>query len=81
MLDFARILYDEKTSYMVVLKLPKTRKRFVCHNLGKVIPINWWKLIAGQGRYAMGVSWGSPSEVDRAGATSCSSGTYGASAA
>lgn len=37
-LDFARILYDEKTSYMVVLKLPKTRKRFTCHNLGKVIP-------------------------------------------
>jgi len=37
-LDFARILYDEKTSYMVVLKLPKTRKRFTCHNLGKVVP-------------------------------------------
>jgi transcription initiation factor TFIID subunit 2 len=38
MLDFARILYDEKTSYMVVLKLPKTRKRFTCHSLGKVSP-------------------------------------------
>jgi hypothetical protein len=35
-LDFAKILFDEKTSYMVVLKLPKKRKRFICHNLGKV---------------------------------------------
>jgi transcription initiation factor TFIID subunit 2 len=36
-LSFCRILYDEKTSYMVVLNLPKKRKRFVCHNLGKVV--------------------------------------------
>lgn len=35
-LDLCRILYDEKTSYMVVLQLPKKRKRFVCHSLGKV---------------------------------------------
>jgi transcription initiation factor TFIID subunit 2 len=35
-LDLCRILYDEKTSYLVVLQLPKKRKRFVCHNLGKV---------------------------------------------
>lgn len=38
-LSFCRILYDEKTSYMVVLKLPKKKKRFVCHNLGKVFPL------------------------------------------
>jgi transcription initiation factor TFIID subunit 2 len=36
-LDLCRILYEEKTSYMVVLRLPKQRKRLVCHNLGKVI--------------------------------------------
>ena len=36
-LDLCRILYEEKTSYMVVLQLPKKRKRFVCHNLGKVL--------------------------------------------
>jgi transcription initiation factor TFIID subunit 2 len=36
-LSFCRILYDEKNSYMVTLKLPKKRKRFVCHNLGKVL--------------------------------------------
>lgn len=36
-LDFARILYDEKDSYMVTLKLPKKKKAFVCHSLGKVI--------------------------------------------
>ena len=35
-LDLARILYQEKDSYMVTLKLPPKRKRFVCHNLGKV---------------------------------------------
>lgn len=37
-LDLCRILYDEKTSYIVVLQLPKKRKRFVCHNLGNVFP-------------------------------------------
>jgi transcription initiation factor TFIID subunit 2 len=36
-LDLCRILYDEKTSYIVVLQLPKKRKRFVCHHLGKVL--------------------------------------------
>jgi len=42
-LDLARILYDEKTSYMVVLKLPKKRKRFVCHHLGKGNIIMRWE--------------------------------------
>ena len=42
-LDFARILYDEKTSYMVTLKLPKKRKRFICHNLGKGKVIMRWE--------------------------------------
>lgn len=36
-LDLCRILYDEKTSYMITFKLPKKKKRFACHNLGKVI--------------------------------------------
>jgi len=35
-LDLCRIIYVEKTSYMVTLKLPKKKKRFACHNLGKV---------------------------------------------
>src|SRR5277367_5827729 len=35
-LDLCRILYIEKTSYMVTLKVPKKKKRFACHNLGKV---------------------------------------------
>jgi hypothetical protein len=37
-LDLCRILYLEKTSYLVTLKLPKKKKRFTCHNLGKVNP-------------------------------------------
>ena len=35
-LNLCRILYDEKTSYIVTFKIPKKRKRFVCHSLGKV---------------------------------------------
>lgn len=42
-LDFARILYDEKTSYMVTLKLPKKRKKLICHNLGKGKVVMRWE--------------------------------------
>jgi len=44
-LDLCRVVYEEKTSYMVVLQLPKQRKRLVCHNLGKVTTLPPWKLV------------------------------------
>jgi hypothetical protein len=49
-LDFARILYDPKDSYMVLLKLPAQKKRFVCHNLKKVSPAAPRKYAYGRAR-------------------------------
>jgi transcription initiation factor TFIID subunit 2 len=49
-LDLCRILYEEKTSYMVVLRLPKQRKRLVCHSLGKVALLYYSREIGIDGR-------------------------------
>lgn len=52
-LDLCRILYAEKDSYMVTLKLPPRKKRLAVHNFGKVFMICLSRSHAGQNRHSI----------------------------